>query len=88
MLSTYNMGLFRYLKIDAELVLPTMRATVEQQLNLIATGKASFRDVLDHTVKLYEEKFAFFASKIVSAADFWLNLEIFDFRGIGWIWGL
>jgi DNA topoisomerase-3 len=53
-----------YLKIDPELVLPTMRATVEQQLNLIATGQANFHEVLDHTVSAFEEKFAFFASKI------------------------
>ncbi|KAG7304724.1 DNA topoisomerase 3-beta-1 [Plutella xylostella] len=53
-----------YQKIDPELVLPTMRSAVEEQLNLIAVGKADFHAVLSHTTEIFRRKFQHFARSI------------------------
>uniref|UniRef100_A0A8C5EUX9 DNA topoisomerase n=1 Tax=Gouania willdenowi TaxID=441366 RepID=A0A8C5EUX9_GOUWI len=53
-----------YYKIDAELVLPTIRSAVEKQLNLIALGKANFTQVLQHTLDIFRRKFHFFVDSI------------------------
>ncbi|KAI8141544.1 DNA topoisomerase [Fennellomyces sp. T-0311] len=47
-------------KIDPELSLPTMRSDIEQQLNLIALGKAPQKDVLQYFLDMFERKFAYF----------------------------
>ncbi|GAA5817347.1 hypothetical protein MFLAVUS_010891 [Mucor flavus] len=53
-----------YQKIDPELSLPTMRSDVEQQLNLIALGKASHGQVLEYFLKMFAKKFAYFTKQI------------------------
>ncbi len=51
-------------QIDIDLVKPTMRAAVEEQLNLIALGKANFQMVLQHGLDIFERKFKYFVKNI------------------------
>uniref|UniRef100_A0A8C1VKJ1 DNA topoisomerase n=1 Tax=Cyprinus carpio TaxID=7962 RepID=A0A8C1VKJ1_CYPCA len=53
-----------YYKIDADLVLPTIRSAVEKQLNLISLGKANFQQVLQHTLDIFKRKFHYFVDSI------------------------
>jgi DNA topoisomerase-3 len=42
-----------------------MRSDVEQQLNLIASGKAAHADVLDYFLKMFARKFAYFTKQVI-----------------------
>lgn len=41
-----------------------MRSAVEEQLNLIALGRADFHAVLQHTVEIFKLKFHYFVQSI------------------------
>jgi DNA topoisomerase-3 len=53
-----------YQRIDADLCKPKMRSQVEEQLSLIALGKANYQDVLKHTLDIFELKFHFFVQNV------------------------
>ncbi|KAF8361154.1 hypothetical protein PRIPAC_88077 [Pristionchus pacificus] len=49
-----------YHAVDPELVLPTIRADLERQLDMIASGQADFMTVKNHAVDLFRRKFLYF----------------------------
>lgn len=53
-----------YRKIDADLVLPTMRSAVEKQLALIAQDRADYASVLQHTLDVFSSKFQYFVTNV------------------------
>ena len=57
-----------FFQIDPDLVLPTMRSSVEEQLMLIAQGKANFHDIKQHALDIFHLKFRYFVQHI-SAMD-------------------
>ncbi|CAO3621543.1 unnamed protein product [Cunninghamella blakesleeana] len=55
-----------YQKIDTDLSLPRMRSDMEQQLSLIALGKAGHQEVLSYFLHLFERKFTYFVKHVAS----------------------
>ena len=55
-------------QIDIDLVKPTMRAAIEEQLNLIALGKIHYTAITQHALDIFEKKFKYFVHNI-SAMD-------------------
>ncbi|CDJ68603.1 DNA topoisomerase III beta-1, putative [Eimeria necatrix] len=50
--------------IDAELVLPFVRASIEQLVDVIAKGKAPREAVVQHSLKIFKAKFCYFVNKV------------------------
>lgn len=53
-----------YYSVDPELVLPSVRATIEKQVNLIAIGKAKKEEVVSHSLAMFRAKFDYFVRNI------------------------
>ena len=53
-----------YRRVDAELVLPTVRSHVEQQLNSVASGAVSRAVVVAHCLAEFERKYAYLVRKV------------------------
>jgi len=53
-----------YRKIDASLVAPNLRATIEHFCDLIARGEADKNDVVAHSLRNFEAKFHYFCQQI------------------------
>lgn len=50
--------------IDPELVMPSIRASIESQCKLVAEGKADKQDLVRHTLAEFKLKFFYFVSKV------------------------
>lgn len=46
-----------------------MRSDVEQQLNLIASGKAAHADVLQYFLKMFARKFSYFTKQVIDKLE-------------------
>eukprot|EP01105_Mastigella_eilhardi_P021985 TRINITY_DN5381_c0_g1_i1.p1 TRINITY_DN5381_c0_g1~~TRINITY_DN5381_c0_g1_i1.p1 ORF type:complete len:301 (+),score=77.00 TRINITY_DN5381_c0_g1_i1:230-1132(+) len=53
-----------YHTIDSELVLPTVRANIEENISLIAKGNADYGMVVKHALDQFLAKFRYFTAKI------------------------
>ena len=53
-----------YLQIDPELVLPRVRASIEEECSRIARGEAHPQDVVEHTLDLFRRKYDYFVANI------------------------
>ena len=53
-----------FFRVDPELVTPTVRSSVESQLDLIASGAADKGDLVAHILSSFAAKFAFLADSI------------------------
>eukprot|EP01090_Pellita_catalonica_P021400 TRINITY_DN7999_c0_g1_i1.p1 TRINITY_DN7999_c0_g1~~TRINITY_DN7999_c0_g1_i1.p1 ORF type:complete len:842 (-),score=130.49 TRINITY_DN7999_c0_g1_i1:22-2547(-) len=59
-----------YKRIDADLVEPTVRASVEQSVDFIAQGKAGREYVTSHLLTIFEAKFRYFVSTIAKMDEY------------------
>eukprot|EP00920_Eleutheroschizon_duboscqi_P012971 GHVT01030767.1.p1 GENE.GHVT01030767.1~~GHVT01030767.1.p1 ORF type:complete len:759 (-),score=151.53 GHVT01030767.1:1712-3988(-) len=53
-----------YMHIDSELVMPSVRATIEGLCAVVAKGQANVKDVVKHSLDMFKLKFAFFLKHI------------------------
>ncbi|PNT64880.1 hypothetical protein BRADI_4g34290v3 [Brachypodium distachyon] len=53
-----------YQCIDADLCLPDIRSFIEQQITLIAKGKADHLQVIQHVIQQFMKKYSYFVKKI------------------------
>jgi DNA topoisomerase-3 len=53
-----------YQCIDADLCLPDIRSFIEQQITLIAKGKADHREVIQHVIQQFMKKYSYFVKKV------------------------
>lgn len=53
-----------YLRIDPALVLPEVRAAIENFCNLVAKGEATKQQVVSHSLRNFAAKFAYFCANI------------------------
>ncbi|KAI3414014.1 hypothetical protein GPALN_011480 [Globodera pallida] len=58
-----------YQRVDSDLILPTMRADVERQLDLIAKGKADYATMKNQTLEVFRQKFLYFVKNISSVDE-------------------
>lgn len=54
-----------YQCIDADLCLPDIRSFIEQQITLIAKGKADHRQVVQHALQQFMKKYTYFVKKVI-----------------------
>lgn len=53
-----------YQRIDPDLCLPDIRSFIEQQITLIAKGKADHVRVVEHVLQQFMEKYSYFVKKV------------------------
>jgi DNA topoisomerase III len=58
-----------YQCIDADLCLPDIRSFIEQQITLIAKGKADHLRVVQHVIQQFMKKYSYFVKKVTFFVD-------------------
>ena len=59
-----------YKEIDAELVVPELRSSIEKSVELIARGNAEFSEVLNNILDLFRHKYKFFVDNALKLDAF------------------
>lgn len=54
-----------YQCIDPDLCLPDIRSFIEQQITLIAKGKADHIHVVQHVLQQFKQKYTYFVKKVI-----------------------
>lgn len=52
------------MSIDNELVVPSVRASIESQCSLVAEGKAEKEGLVSHSLMTFRNKFDYFVTKV------------------------
>lgn len=63
-----------YHKIDPDLVLPSIRANIENSINSIANGTYNYLDIVRHSLEIFVRKFQYFVSNI-EKMDMLMNIH-------------